>query len=252
MSMFYEGETRESFEYITSVTTGVVKENHEDKHPGMVKVDYFLGQEGKNVSGWVPVASPYAYKDCGLYLLPEVGAEVVIAFNMGDRNCPIVIGSLWNNKNPREKTNAKKDNPVKRFKTKGGCIVDFSDEKGKEKITIQTPKELSVKIEDEKELITIADKQKKNSIIINAKEGSIKVKADKKLEMESGKSKITLDSSGVTVKGDAINVKAGNSLNLKGTTVKVDGTQTTVSGSSKTDVTSSGMTSVKGSMVKLN
>lgn len=252
MSMFYEGETRESYEYIPSVTTGVVKENHEDKHPGMVKVDYFLGQEGKNVSGWVPVASPYAYNDCGLYLLPEVGAEVVIAFNMGDRNCPIVIGSLWNTKNAREKDNAKKDNPVKRFKTKGGCIVDFSDEKSKEKITIQTPKELFVKIEDENETITVADKEKKNSIIINVKDGSVNVKSDKTIGLETGNSKVTLDSSGVTIKGDAITVEASNSLTLKGTTVKVDGTQTTVSGNSKTDITSSGMTTVKGSMVKLN
>lgn len=252
MSMFYEGEMRESYENIPSVTTGVVKQNHEDKHPGMVQVDYFLGQEGKNVSGWVPVASPYAFNDCGLYLLPEVGAEVVIAFNMGDRNCPIVIGSLWNSKNAREGDVAQKENTIKRFKTKGGCLVDFSDEKGKEKIAIQTPKELSVKIEDEKELITIADKESKNKIIINAKEGSISVKADKTITLESGSSKVTLDSSGVKIKGDAINLEAGNNLNLKGTNVKVDGTQTTVSGQSKLDVTSSGMTSVKGSMVKLN
>ncbi|MBQ7677900.1 MAG: hypothetical protein IJT32_06675 [Lachnospiraceae bacterium] len=252
MSMFYEGETRESYEYIPSVTTGVVKQNHEDEHPGMVKVDYFLGQEGKNVSGWVPVVSPYAYNDCGLYLLPEVGAEVVIAFNMGDRNCPMVIGSLWNTKNAREKDIAKKDNPTKRFKTKGGSVVEFSDEKDKEKITIQTPKETSIKIEDENETVTVADKDKKNSIIINIKDGSVSIKADKKVEMETGSSKVTLDSSGVTIKGDAINVEASNGLTLKGTTVKVDGTQTTVSGSSKTDVTSSGVTSVKGSMVKLN
>ncbi len=252
MGMFFEGNIGVSDERIPSVVTGLVKDNYDAEHPGMIKVDYYLGQNGKNVTGWVPVMSPYAFKECGAYAMPEVGAEVVIAFNMGDRNCPIVIGSLWNTKNARPKDVAKKDNPTKSFKTKGGSIVDFSDEKGKEKIEIKTPKELCVKIEDENETITIADKDKKNSVIINIKDGSVKVKADKTLSLESGKSKITMDSSGVTVKGDAVNVEAGNSLNLKGTTVKVDGTQTTVSGKSKTDVTSSGMTSVKGSMVKLN
>ena len=43
-----------------SVTTGKVVANWDKKHPGMVQVEIFLGEEGKNRTDWVRVAQPYA------------------------------------------------------------------------------------------------------------------------------------------------------------------------------------------------
>ncbi len=252
MDVFYQGGFANGTERVASVTTGLVKANYDAQHPGMVKVDYFLGETGKNVTDWVPVASPYASKDCGLYLLPEIGAEVVIAYNMGDRNCPIVIGSLWNKKNELPKGTAVEKNAVKRFKTKGGCEVEFVDEEGKETIEVSTPKKLSIRIDDEKDVITISDKEGKNAFKIEAKAGNVSVIAEKKLELKSGKNAITLDGGGISVKGDAVKVEAGNALTLKGTNVKVDGSETSVSGKGKVSVKASGAVSVKGATVKLN
>ena len=39
-----------------SVTTGKVVKNWDDKHPGMVQVEIFLGEGGKNRTDWVRVA----------------------------------------------------------------------------------------------------------------------------------------------------------------------------------------------------
>ena len=58
-----------------SVTTGKVVKNWDDKHPGMVQVEIFLGEGGKNRTDWVRVAQPYAGKEFGFYFLPEVGDE---------------------------------------------------------------------------------------------------------------------------------------------------------------------------------
>ena len=46
-----------------SVTTGKVVENWNEKHPGMVQVEIFLGENGKNRTDWVRVAQPYAGKE---------------------------------------------------------------------------------------------------------------------------------------------------------------------------------------------
>ena len=42
--------------------------------------------------------------DRGVYLLPEVGDEVLVAFENGDIAHPIVVGSLWNDEEPPPET----------------------------------------------------------------------------------------------------------------------------------------------------
>lgn len=242
---------------ISGITTGKVKDNWDEEHQGMVKVEYFLGEKGQNVTGWVPVASPYAYKNCGLYLLPEVGSEVVIAFEMGDRNCPIVIGSLWNKKNTIPKKTAKEKNTVKRFKTKGGCEVIFDDEEGKESICVQTPKNLHIKLDDEKKTITMQDKEGKNGITIHTETGSMTIKAEKKMVLEvGGKAVLTMEGEGETsLNGEAAKIKmhASQTLNLKGQSASLEGGGTLeLKGGSSLKAHSSGAAELKGTVVKIN
>jgi len=240
---------------VCSITTGLVKNNWDAKHPGMIQAEYFLGTKGKNVTGWMPVASMYAFNGCGMYFLPEIGSEVVIAFNMGDRNCPVVLGCLWNKKNALPAETAVDKNKVKRLKTKGGCEVVFMDEKKKESIEIHTPAGLKLRIDDEKKTITIEDKEKKNGIRIEADKGSVKILAEKKMTFEAGgKEMLVLDGSkgSVTVKGNDIKEEASKSYAAKGQSIKLEGTQMNLKGSSQLNVQSGGMTQIKGSMVKIN
>ncbi|MCH5264617.1 MAG: hypothetical protein J1F02_01870 [Lachnospiraceae bacterium] len=240
---------------ISSITTGVVKENWDGEHPGMVKAEYFLGNEGSNVTSWLPVASPYAFQECGMYLLPEVGAEVVIAFHMGDRNCPVVIGSLWNGKNTLPPETAMEKNTVKRLKTKGGCEIVFNDEEGKESISIQTPGQLQLKIEDEKQTIVLQDKEGKNGVSIQGEEGTVTVRADKKMVLEVGGDAIlTLDGSAksAALKADTITEEASQTLKLKGQNTSLEGGMLEIKGESSLKAESSGMAEIKGTMVKIN
>ena len=45
---------------------------------------------------WARVASPMAGLNYGTYFIPQAGTEVVLAFDGGDVNSAVVIGSLWN------------------------------------------------------------------------------------------------------------------------------------------------------------
>lgn len=238
-----------------SVTTALVKENWDKKHPGMIKIEFFLGTEGKNLSGWVPVAAPYAGTDYGYFALPEIGDEVVVAFNMGDRNCPIVIGSLWSKANPIPKETANKENTVKRMKTKGGCEITFNEKSGEEFIEIKTPKELQVMIDDKKEAISIGDKSGENGIVIDGKNGTVTLKAKKKIELNAGGSSVlTLDGTGKEIKTKAakVTLEAGQAILVKGQDTQVTGSMVTVKGQSTVKVQSSGILEMKGSLAKIN
>jgi uncharacterized protein involved in type VI secretion and phage assembly len=65
---------------------------------GRIKVQ-FAGRRGE-LAVWAPVSLPVGGNRTGLWELPEVGEEVIVAFEEGDPDRPIVIGSLWNGKLP--------------------------------------------------------------------------------------------------------------------------------------------------------
>ncbi|MBR1630093.1 MAG: hypothetical protein IJ679_12655 [Lachnospiraceae bacterium] len=255
MSGIFEGfADAEHSEEILSLAIGKVKENYDQKHPGMVKVDYFLGTTGKNLTAWVPVAVPYAADGYGEYFLPEVGSAVVMGFNMGDRNMPIVIGCLWNDVNKLPKDVAAKDNPTKLIRTKAGNAIRFEEKSKKEAIRIDTPAELEFDLSDEKKTITLKDKNAKNQIQIKTGEGQIQITAEKKITLKCGSATVTIDGQAgkVSIDTNQVEINGKSSLKLKGANTSVQGTMTEVKGDSKLTVQSGAMTEVKGAMVKIN
>jgi hypothetical protein len=72
-----------------------------DKY-GRVKVQFHWDREnqfGIESSCWLRVAQPWAGNRWGAFFWPRVGHEVVVAFEHGDPDCPIVIGSVYNAEN---------------------------------------------------------------------------------------------------------------------------------------------------------
>lgn len=212
---------------VNGVMTGVVTENWDDKHPGMVKVELFLAGEGKNLTDWVRVARPYAGNGYGVYWLPEVGDEVLVTFHMGDPDQPFVIGSLWNNdvdKLPEE--TAVEKNTIKRIKTVKGHEIVFDEEDGKENIVIHTPGNMTVTLQDEKKTIIIQDGDGKNLLTLNGDKGEITVTAEKKIVLDAaGASTLTLDGNGksATLSADSVKIEAKQALEQKGQSVKIEG-----------------------------
>ncbi len=240
---------------VGGIVTGIVKENWNSDHPGKVRVELFFGQSGMNVTGWIPVMTPYAGKDFGYYSLPEVGTEVVVAFTMGDRNSPVVIGSLWSSANPLPKNTADKDNTIKRFLTKGGNEISVCEVKDKEKIEIKTAKKTGILIDEENGKITVHDGDNKNQFVIDSKGGTVTIQADKKIIFKAGnQDMLVLDGSGkkVTVDSGSVDIKAQNAVNIKGQNITVDGTALALKGKSSLNAESSGTAILKGTMVKIN
>lgn len=240
---------------IAGIITGLVKENWDEEHPGMVKVEYFFGESGKNLTGWVPVATPYAGNGYGYYALPEVGTEVVLAFLMGNRNCPIVLGCIWNQENALPSETANENNTIKKLMTKGGCVIEFSEEEEKQQISIKTPKELCVLLNDEDETIQVSDSEGKNGVLMDSKGGTMTLLADKSLEVKVG-GDVLLSLGGnpkaVEITGGKITCNADQSLELKSQTVKMEGTSTQIKGQGTLKLEADGTAQIKGAMVQLN
>ena len=107
------------------------------------------------------------------YWLPEIGTEVLVGFIHGNMNMPVVLGCLWNGKDQLPEGAATEKNETKTVMTKGGNKVTFTETEGKQKITVETPKGLTVLMDDENEAIFVQDKEKENSIHLDCKNGAM-------------------------------------------------------------------------------
>jgi type VI secretion system secreted protein VgrG len=69
-----------------------------DKY-GRVKVQFHWERNGKkdaSSSCWIRVSTPWAGQQWGMIHIPRIGQEVIVAFEEGDPDQPIIVGSVYN------------------------------------------------------------------------------------------------------------------------------------------------------------
>lgn len=83
----------------TAVVVGPAgDEIYTDKY-GRIKAQFHWDREGKydaDSSCWIRVATVWAGKQWGVIHIPRIGQEVVVAFEEGDPDRPLVVGSVYN------------------------------------------------------------------------------------------------------------------------------------------------------------
>jgi phage protein D/phage baseplate assembly protein gpV len=82
------------------------------------------------VSDWAPCVRPMAGNDRGVYTLPDVGDQVLVAFEHGDLGQPYVLGSLWTAKTAPPSRNLDGLNAEMVIKDKRGSAVTFDSRDG--------------------------------------------------------------------------------------------------------------------------
>jgi len=198
---------------VYGVMVGVVTNNQDPDGLGRVKLRLpWLSAEHE--SNWARVVSPMAGNDRGLYLLPEVDDEVLVAFEHGSVEFPYVLGSLWNGKDKPPGKNDDGKNNVRALKSRSGHTVALDDTDGKEKIEIIDAKgKESVVLDVAKNTITItADKD----VVIESKDGTIKLTAKKGIEIVAQDGPARLEASG------NVDVKSGAQVNVKGSAINLN------------------------------
>jgi phage protein D len=136
-------------EKIYGVVVGEVEDYTDPENLGKIKISI------PNLSDenfyYARVASLYAgggFKESwGMYFLPEKGDKVLVAFEHGDINESVIIGSMWNGvARPPEEN--KGSNEKKVIKTKSGQTILFNDTEGFSGININDGKNGTARKED--------------------------------------------------------------------------------------------------------
>lgn len=227
---------------IKGLHIGVVEQIHEDPN-GEFRIKVKLPSlQVDNLSVWARQANFYATAEAGLFFYPEVSDEVIVGFLNEDPQSPIVLGALYNKNSSTPPYQPAQENYKKAIVTKNKLKIEFDEEK--DIITIQTPKENTITLNDKDKSFIKLEDSNENSFEMN----------DEGITIKSAK-KITIQADGdidITSKGK-ITEKATSDFAAEGLNVSVKASsQLTAEGTTMTEVKSSGATSVKGSVVNIN
>lgn len=194
--------------YVKGVAIALVTQNKDDESLCRVKVSYPWHDQPRE-SYWARLATPMAGKDRGLVMIPEVGDEVLVAFEREDLRFPYVLGALWNGKDkpPQPNDDGKNDKRILVSRKKhyllfddgGKGVVELAHEKGR-KVTfddngfvVQDEKGNMVKVDSNSGAMTIEAKGQ-----LSIKAVSITIEATGTLEIKAGAT--------MTVRGSLVNI----------------------------------------------
>lgn len=203
-SVISEGVQRELHaSKIFGVVIGVVSNNQDDEGYARVKITFPWLTDDEE-SKWARIASVMAGDMRGAYFLPEVGDEVLVAFEHGDINRPYILGALWNGVDKPPATNEDGKNNLRFIQSRSGHKITLDDTEGSEKIEI-------------------IDKDGKNSITWDTTENKISISAGKDITVDAADGKISLNATEIEIKssGDAT-IEASGDMTIKGATVNIN------------------------------
>jgi uncharacterized protein involved in type VI secretion and phage assembly len=130
----FTNHTRPNRRLVPGPVTAEVIDVKDPKKLGRVQVRYRwhdLDQQTR----WLRVLTLYTGNARGVLFTPEIGDEVLVAFEQGDPERAYVLGSLWNGKDA-----APQEPLAKKIITRSGNTIQFFDEPaGKECIEIFSP-----------------------------------------------------------------------------------------------------------------
>lgn len=180
------------------VHVAVVTDVQDPDGQGRVKVRFpSIGDDA--LSPWARLATMMAGAGRGSWFVPDVGDEVLVAFEGGNPQCAIVIGALWNGKDdPPQSMDA--DNNVKAIVSRSGIRISLDDTDGSVALTLSTPGGHRITLADSGDTLTLE----------NAAGNSIEI-APSGITLLAGGSKIALTSASIDMSTSMIKADAAMS-----------------------------------------
>lgn len=226
------------FPSVQGLQTGIVTDLEDPAGEHRVKVRLPLvnpAEEGL----WMRIATLDAGDQRGTFFRPEAGDEVIVGFLHNDPDHPVILGMLHSSALPPPLTAANTNNE-KGYVSREGIRMIFHDEE--RSLTLETPGGKKIVLNDGGDTLTAEDEHgnyiemgASGVTVESAASLSLKAAADIRLEAAN----ILLSpSSQFGVSAGASEIKAGGgSAEFKSASVKINGT---------------GLTEIKGGLVKIN
>lgn len=179
---------------LNGVYPAIVLNNVDPNQGGRVEIQ--LLSTGESSAGWARIATLMAGNERGTWFIPDIGDEVLVAFEGGDPRVPYVVGALWNSREqPPEKMDPAND--IKTIRSRKGLKVILNDREGQESISIQTPGGQSLELKDGPGAITISDS---SGNVITLETVGIRINAS---------AKVSINASEIEINAGALTVNAG-------------------------------------------
>jgi type VI secretion system secreted protein VgrG len=168
---------------------------------GRVKVQFHWDREGahdEKSSCFIRVAEQWAGKNWGTVFNPRIGQEVIVQFEEGDPDRPVITGRLYNAEQ-MPPYNTGTQNGIKSRSSKGGepdnCNeIRFEDKKDQEQFLIHAEKDYKLEVEHD-EIHTVGNDR--SSTITNNQ--TISVGKDEKTDIKENRTETVGKSENVTI-----------------------------------------------------
>src|SRR5690554_5012999 len=214
-----------------------VTDNADPDKLGRVQVRFFW-QDQDAASNWMRVQTPGAgtsaviEKNRGFWFVPEIGDQVMVAFEQGDPSRPFVAGSLFHMNNT---SGMVADNNIKAITTRSGHTIEFDDTDGAEKIHIRDNGGSIITFDTQEKSLLISSMETLNLSAKNvniAAEENVTIGAQQNVELAAeadvsavAKGNVALQSdsdTSVSSKG-AVAIEATSDASLSGANALVEG-----------------------------
>lgn len=190
----------------TEPQSAVVTENNDPKGLGRIRVKFRWMQQGQ--TPWIRVVSASGGGDKGMFIMPEVGEEVITEFEGGNPEQPFVIGATYNGGAKSSYGNS--GNDMKALKTRSGNTILLNDAAGSITVTDKNGSSMAM---DGAGNITVSSQ----TLITVKTEDHIVVEAPNKIELKSkeihivGTEKVVIgeQNASILVDNAANNIEAG-------------------------------------------
>jgi Rhs element Vgr protein len=180
---------------------------------------------------WTRIASLDAGNERGAFFMPEIGDEVIVGFINDDPRHPVVLGMLHSSNKPAPISPAD-NNHEKGFTTRSKMHLSFNDDT--KTIVIDTPAGNSITIDEKSMKIEIKD-QNENKITME--QTGITMESPLNIDVKAGAVLTLSGGTSLSISAPSLSVKADSNVSIEGAVAKV---------------TSSGITEISGSLVKIN
>jgi len=192
-----------------SVAPAVVTDVTDPDHLGRVKVSLpWLADD--YASTWARVVQAGAGPGRGALVVPEVGDEVLVAFEQGDVRRPFVLGGLYNGK----------DRPLADYTDD---LVDAGTGAIRHRAVVSRRGHVVQLLDtDQAGGILLQTGDGKLQVRLSADTATVTIGATRTVEVR-GDGKVTIKGGDIDLDGQNVTIRASGELKLSGSSVKVDG-----------------------------
>jgi uncharacterized protein involved in type VI secretion and phage assembly len=233
----------------SGVVIGQVSDNKDPDKLGRVRL-IFPWLNESFVSDWARTVQVGAGKDRGAVIVPEVGDEVLVAFEQGSFQRPYVLGGLHNGVDTMPKGEVDLVGSAgsidrRAFVSRTGHALEMLE-------SASGAQGVKVKTGDGK--LSIHLDQKQTKITVHS-DGTVTIEAPRGVTVDAGTGSLKLTGqdieitakTGVKMDGGAGEVKVSSN-----TSVSVEGARVSVNGSATTEVKGGAMCNIQAAIVKIN